>query len=65
MSRPLPAKLYVERWPEASNRDDRVFYEPTGYGIDEAGRTSTITVYVRQRRAADVVSSRRKKDRKQ
>lgn len=45
----LPERIYVERWPEVLDRDDRIYFEPTGYGVDwGTGATSTITVYVRE-----------------
>lgn len=47
-----PDQLYLEQWPERANRDDRIFYEPTGYGEDGNGNTSTITVYVKESLAA-------------
>ena len=43
-----PDQLYLEQWPEKVDRDDRVYYEPTGYGVDGDGNTSTITVYVKE-----------------
>jgi hypothetical protein len=43
-----PDQLYLEQWPERANRDDRIFYEPTGYGEDGNGNASTITVYVKE-----------------
>jgi len=46
-----PDRLYLEQWPAPANRDDRIFYEPTGYGDDGNGNTSTITVYVKERLA--------------
>lgn len=45
MSR-VPKTIYLERWPERLGRDDRVYYEQTGYGIDLAtGEASRIHVY--------------------
>lgn len=46
-----PDQLYLEQWPERANRDDRIFYEPTGYGEDGNGNTSRITMYVKERLA--------------
>lgn len=46
-SKPLPRFLYVERWPEEAQRQDSVHYEPTGFGDDMRGNTSTITMYRR------------------
>lgn len=43
-----PDNLYLEQWPEESDRNDKIHYEQTGYGLDEFGRASTITVYVRE-----------------
>ncbi len=43
----VPAKLYLEHWPEEAGRDDAIHYERVGYGDDMAGHTSTIYVYVR------------------
>jgi hypothetical protein len=40
-----PRALYLEQWPTDSDRQDRIFYEPTGYGIDPDGTESRITVY--------------------
>jgi len=47
-----PDMLYLEQWPEDAARDDRIFYEPTGYGEDGLGNSSTITVYVKEALAA-------------
>ncbi len=47
----FPERLYLERWPDRANRDDQVFYEPTGAGIDmRTGAESTVAVYVRSNR---------------
>src|SRR5574342_78983 len=43
-----PDNLYLEQWPEESDRNDKIHYEQTGYGLDEFGRASTITVYVKE-----------------
>lgn len=43
-----PDQLYLEQWPESADRDDRIFYEPTGYGEDGRGNASAITVYVKE-----------------
>lgn len=43
-----PDQLYLEQWPEESDRNDKIHYEQTGYGLDEFGRASTITVYVKE-----------------
>jgi acyl-CoA thioesterase FadM len=44
----LPDRIFVETWPESMNRETRVHFEQTGYGIDMAtGKTSTIHVYER------------------
>ncbi len=44
----FPERLYLERWPDWVSRDDRVFYEPTGAGIDmRTGAESTVAMYVR------------------
>lgn len=45
----LPEKLYLERWPEETDREDAIHYEQTGYGVDmRTGATSEITVYVKE-----------------
>lgn len=43
-----PNQIYLEQWPEEADREDRIFFEPTGYGLDGKGNASTITVYVKE-----------------
>jgi hypothetical protein len=46
---PPPDRIYIERWPEEPERDDRIHYEQTGYGVDmHTGATSEIHVYLRE-----------------
>lgn len=59
MSRRLPEKIYLERWPEDANREDTIHYEPVGYGIAPSGYSSRITVYVRERAKPKAKSKRR------
>lgn len=45
--KPLPSRIYVERWPDES-REDTIHYAPTGYGVDLlTGKTSRVAVYRR------------------
>ena len=42
-----PEHLWLEQWPDESDRDDYIHYGPTGYGIGSDGFTSRVTVYRR------------------
>jgi len=60
--KPLPKRIYVERWPD-EDRDDAIYYQPTGYGIEwMTGKRSTVTVYQRvtQRELAAERKAKRK-----